>query len=179
MTGRGSNQYRRQPAADPAVPGPRLLRQAGLSGLPAPRRWPRLLPVAPEMWREIADWGRIPPRVLRLLSRHPKSTVRAAVAVHWRTPPTVLQQLVGDPDQQVRWCVASNVHTPRAALDMLAGSQEVSVRIDLAGNPAAPVGTLQRLLRDPSRAVARAAVNNPSLSPAVRAVWQLAHGDDL
>jgi len=176
MGSRSYNQYRRLPrlsgSAAPhfALPAPAVLS--------ASRRWPRLVPQRPGMWREVAGWERLSPRVLRLLSRHPEPIVRTATAVHLHTSPSVLGQLARDPDDQVRWCVAGNPHTPPASLEVLGSDPQATVRAILAFNPAVPVDVLCQLLQDTDRWAVRAAADNPSLPPAVRAMWQLAQGDD-
>ena len=70
---------------------------------------------------------------------------------------------------------AGNSKTGPRELGRLAAHRRWLVREAVAANPHCSSGTLDRLIRDPYRAVAQAAADNPGTSQAARAMWQLAH----
>jgi hypothetical protein len=79
-----------------------------------------------------------------------QSDAKTFVIYRGGLPSAILAQLSTDPSDYVRFAVANNPHTPACQLT--------------------------ELLRDKDMMTAQAAVDNPSLPPAARAMWQLAHG---
>jgi len=100
-----------------------------------------------------------------------------AIAGNPNCTPKVLLRLSYSPDRRVLNAVAKHLNTPGQVLEGLALGDYygTEVRQTAASNPSLPLERIQKLLRDPHRQVAQAAADNPALSPAQRAMWQLAH----
>jgi hypothetical protein len=140
----------------------------------------------PELLIRMADDSRMrfpvarnpacPPGLLGTLAQDQDETVRQAVGGHRRAATEMLVRLAGDPVGAVRAAAAGHRRVPPTVLVSLSADGDQQVRRGVAGNPACPTVLLGKLLCDPVEGVRWAAAANPNLSPAARAMWQLARG---
>jgi len=155
----GSNQYqiRRAPALASPVPAVPLTVPGSLWELNRMRQEAAAPDTSPQ---RLAELARMP-------------AVRDEAARNPHTPPATLAQLSADERPKMRWIVAGNLNTPPAVLERLLEDTYFEVRGEAARNPSLPYRAVERLLRSPDRLAAEAAADNPAVSAATRALWQL------
>jgi len=99
--------------------------------------------------------------------------VRSRVARNPKTSPEALSDLAENSERSVRVAVASHLNTSPEVLDDLAEDSEHTVRIAVARNLRTRPTTLRGMVRDPNIKVVEAALCNPNLPDAIKAIYIL------
>jgi len=115
-----------------------------------------------------------PIEILTGLAQDQDKWVRQEVAKNPNTPTETLTKLAQDQNMWVRREVVWNPNTPVETLTGLAQDQNMQVRYNtrnnMAANPNTPPEVLVQLLTDQNPGIRKAALDNPSLPPAYRAL---------
>jgi len=113
------------------------------------------------------------PEALGMLAHDERVWVRAEVAENPKTSPEVLRCLAEDSEYTTRVAVARNLRTSPEVLDDLVEDSEHTVRIAVARNLRTRPTTLRGMVRDPNIKVVEAALCNPNLPDAIKAIYIL------